>query len=255
MKLFPNRQMMLPLRLLIVLFLCSSFILPALSSEINQNVIPKKQLVISYFDTPFQNMQKAIIAEAYKLAGIDVKFVKTPGKRSLRLSSSGEVDAELNRIGKIDKHYPTLIKVPTPMYPLTGVSLTNKHDIKVESWADLNTHRIGVIRGVPFYEKPTKGMDKIEVSTYLQLFKMMERDRIDIVIGTEFSCRLTLKKYFPLSNNIIIGKVLLKVDTYHYLHEKNKDIVPLIDIQLKKMQKSGRILEIVEEQIIEQANN
>lgn len=253
MKIFPNIQTILLSKLMIVLYLCFSFIIPLSSEEINYKYISKKPIVISYFDTPFQIMQKAIIKEAYKLAGIDVRFVKSPGKRSLKLSSSGAVDAELNRIGKIDKNYPTLIKVPTPMYPLTGVAFSNKHDIKVESWTDLNTYAIGVIRGAPFYEKPTKGMNKTEVETYLQLFKMMEKNRIDIVVGTEFSCRLTLKKYFPSSNIVTIGKVLLKVDTYHYLHEKNKDIVPLIDKQLKKMQKSGRILEIVEEQIIEQA--
>jgi len=215
-------------------------------------VAAEDEMVISYFESPFQNMEKAIISEAYKRAGIPAKFVVMPGKRALLSSSKGIVDAEANRIGAIDAKYPTLVKVPTPMHPLIGVAFAVNPNLKIDKWEDLKPYKIGVLRGVPFYEKPTRDMHRIEVNSYEQLFKMLERGRVDVVIGTTFSGEMTIKKFIPNSRIRAVSKPLLHIDTFHYVHEKNKAIVPLIDKQLKAMSESGRMAEIVSEQMVSQ---
>lgn len=209
----------------------------------------ERHVTLSYFESPFQNLQVDILSEAYKRIGISATFTPFPGARALKMSSTGQLDGETNRIGKIKGKYPTLIQVPVPMHPLIGAAFSMDRSIKIESWEDLKPYDIGVMRGVPFYEKPTEGMDRTYANDYKQLFNMLVHDRVDIVVGTTFSSRKTIAENYPHQEIMKHKANLIYIDTFHYLHEKNKDLVPLIQASLQEMRDSGRIDEIVQENL------
>lgn len=210
-------------------------------------VAGERPLVLAYFESPFQSLHVTILTEAYERIGLSVKFEKLPAKRALLLSGKGVVDGETNRIEKIKDLYPTLIQVPVPLHPLIGAAYTKGRELNISSWEDMKPYRIGVLLGVPFYEKPTEGMNRTYAYDYEQLFRMLVQKRVDVVIGTTYSSERTINRNFPDEGISRAGGDLIFFNTFHYLHEKNKDLVPLIQKSLQKMKDSGRIDEVVQE--------
>ena len=75
-----------------------------------------------------QYIGEFILTEAYKYLGIDLTFTTLPAQRALKLSESGEIDGETQRITVIEKSFPTLIRVPTPIsYVDLSVFMTKKN--------------------------------------------------------------------------------------------------------------------------------
>ncbi|MEH6473296.1 MAG: transporter substrate-binding domain-containing protein [Halopseudomonas sp.] len=219
------------------LVLLTLLVLPAAAAE--------RQLTLSYFDSPFQNLHVDIMAEAYQGLDIDVKFINLPSKRALVSSSKGLVDGETNRIGKIKAKFPSLIQIPIPMHPLVGAAYSLDGNLNIKHWQDLKPYRVGVLQGVPFYEKPTQGMNRLYANNYKQLFELLVRGRVDVVVGTTFSSEQTINQQFADAGIIQDGSVLIHIETFHYLHQKNSDLVPAITRALQQMRDSGRIDQIV----------
>ena len=61
-----------------------------------------------------------------------------------------------------------------------------------------------------------------------QLYKMLERDRVDIAVSTEVSAVVLMNK-FNLQSIHLIEPSLQRHNLYHYLHVKNKHYVPMLD--------------------------
>ncbi|WDE02693.1 hypothetical protein [Thalassomonas actiniarum] len=76
-------------------------------------------------NTPDQKVAAQVPKVIYQRLGIAVVFVELPGKRALVESSSGNLDAEAQRIYRIGELYPDLLRVPTS-YMTWGVSAFSK---------------------------------------------------------------------------------------------------------------------------------
>jgi polar amino acid transport system substrate-binding protein len=60
---------------------------------------------------PDQYVGGEMLRVVYARLNIKLEFEDVPGKRALLLSSSGEFDGEIQRIGTLSRDYPTLVKV------------------------------------------------------------------------------------------------------------------------------------------------
>lgn len=206
----------------------------------------ERELVLSAFPGSIhQAVGEPILREAYAKLGVSLKIHMVPAKRALAASSGGATDGEVNRIAKVGKLFPTLLQVGGPVLPLKGTAFVIGGSQNIKTWEDLRPYRIGVVRGVSFSDKPTQGMDRILAKDPAHLFKLLVHSRIDIAITTGLNGRYMIGKYFPDQGIRALEPPLITIDTYHYLHEKNRALIPRVAKVLAEMKERGRIDEII----------
>jgi polar amino acid transport system substrate-binding protein len=186
---------------------------------------------------------KLVLEEAYAQLDIKVEIIPLPGERALRTSNAGKVDGELFRIANIQKRYQNLVVVPTPINVLQGIAFSKKFHPPIQGWESLKPYNLAIQVGIKFAERGTQGMNPILVDSNEQLFKMLDSERIEIIVAAYANGLKTLKK-LKLDSIQALQPPIQEFPLYHYLHKKHAAFVPQIDDVLKGMQQSGRIHEI-----------
>jgi len=185
-------------------------------------------------------ISEEILKEAYSRIGITVTTREFPGERALKMSNSGAVDGEVNRIHGIRKKYANLRMVPVAINAIEGLAFTNKPGIKVRSWEDLRPHKLGLRIGAKYAEYGTAGMQVASVKTNDQVFSMLGKHRTEIAISTRIEGVLTIHK-LGLKNIRLIEPPLVSLELFHFLHKKHEALVPRIRKALEEMAREGRI--------------
>jgi len=128
--------------------------------------------------------------------------------------------------------------------------------IHENGWNALRDYRVGIVRGMKFAEEiDIKNWQNVVVVTGTdQLFKMLERDRIDIAISTKISGLVLIKEH-DLKSAHLLEPAIRRHDLFHYLHEKNKKYIPVLDEVIRAMKESGELDELEENFTAEQLEN
>ena len=202
--------------------------------------------------SPSSLVYSKILEEIYKRAGIPLDFVVRPTERSIVESSNGLIDGELVRIHKVGELYPTLIRVPTPYTFFESTAFSPIPDVlPEEGWNGLSDYRVGMVRGMKHAEWGLKDIEKVvTVNITKQLFDMLQFGRIDIAVTSRISGLYFLKNY-DLKPMYVIEPALQNHDLYHYLHEKNKKYIPVLDETIRAMKKTGELTRLKEKYIAE----
>ena len=191
-------------------------------------------LTMSVFESlPLNIVHSKMLKEIYERAEIPLDFVAIPAERSLSQSTRGIIDGEVVRLHKIGDLYPTLIRVPTSYtsFETSAFSMTQsiQEEIQQDGWNALENYRVGVVRGMKYAEFGLSDTtDIVVLNSAEQLFKMLELNRLDIAITSKVS-GLSLINRFDMQSVHLLSPALQRNDLYHYLHEKNKQYIPLLD--------------------------
>jgi len=210
-------------------------------------------LTISLLEkSPSSLIYSKLLEEIYKRAGIPLEFVVMPTQRSIVESSNGNIDGELVRIHKVGELYPTLIRVPTPFTFFESTAFSKIPDVlPEEGWAGLTDYRVGMVRGMKHAEWGLRDIESVvTVNVTEQLFGMLEYGRIDIAVTSRVSGLYFIKEY-DLQPLYVVKPALQNHDLYHYLHEKNKKYIPILDKTIRAMVESGELIELKEKHINE----
>lgn len=189
------------------------------------------------------DISQIVLAEAYARLGIEISTQIFPAERSLTMSNSGKVDGEVNRIFGIEQNYSNLVRIPVAINWIEGIAYTNSENISITGWESLRPYSIGIRIGTKFAEIGTKGMNVKAITSTDQMFMMLEKFRVDVVISTRIDGMLTSHK-FKLKNISPLDPPLARFKLFHYLHTKHQKMVPRITKILKEMESKGRIREI-----------
>lgn len=178
-----------------------------------------------------------VLKEAYKRLNIEIEYKTFPAKRSLHESNEGKADGEQRRVAGIEKEFPNLIRISTPIAYTHAMAFTKKNGPSINKWADLSELSVGYIKGSVNSEKMIKSKVKESVKNGEQLFMKLDAGRNDVIIYPQIGeCiikRLNLKNIKSTS----IQKTVL----YHYLNKKHQDIIPRVEKVLKELSKEGFI--------------
>ncbi len=220
------------------------------------NIYSMDTIKIAKMESPDHFLAMRVVGAAYIRLNIPIEFIELPGPRALESSSRGEIDGELSRIYSVGEKYPTLIRVPTPIsYFKPSVFSKNKH-IKVNGWSSLKGYDIGFMRGMKYAERGLRDHDpeKLSISVVERhSFLMLSKNRIDIAISSQINGLIILKK-LKLNQIHCLKPPLERLLTYHYLHEKNKKLIPKLDKILKQMVKRGE-MERMREDFLKEISN
>ncbi len=228
----------MPIKLLGLLMLTSSI------------VVAEPLKFAQMVNTPDQIVGAEVLKVIYAKAGISIEIIPLSGRRALLESSEGRLDGEVHRILEIGSAYPDLIKIPTAINYIEPTVFSKNKDFLLAGCSSLKGKLIGRVRGVKYAELCTQGMQNVAIfSDSRNLMKSLSKNIVDYSITAHFNGLVQLKK---LSVNTIIalspplGKRLL----FHYLHKKNKDLIPKLESIISTMAMTGELELIRQQQII-----
>lgn len=194
-------------------------------------------------DTPDQDVGAKLLKVIYSRINIDINIIDYPGIRLTEESTKGRVAGEVHRLYIYGERHSTLIRVTPAINYIQPTAFSNNKNIKIIDWKSLEKYRIGIIKGVVHSEEGTKGMPHVEsVSSIEQLAQMTDTKRIDVFVTDKFNGQVILKK-LKLNNSIepLTPPLHNRIDIYHYLHQKHKDLVPKVEKVIKTMEKNGEL--------------
>lgn len=208
---------------------------------IYSSAIAQDKLIISTgANAPVTRIAENILKQAYHSLGIEVVIAKYPDLRSLISSNAGLADGELMRIRGIDTEYPNLLIVPIPLLQLKGVAYTKDVDLQIVGFESLKPYRVAIQRGIKFAEYGTDGMKRTILNTLEHAFFLLHKKRVDAVITTYIEGIETLNR-LQYEGIKALEPPLITINLYHYLHKRNRALVPKITAALQEMQENGRI--------------
>jgi len=191
-------------------------------------------------------LAKEIVRVAYERIGVGVEFDDLPAQRGLEWANSGRTDGDLARIDGTDKKFVNLIKISTPVTSFKGVVFTKNIERNILSWKDLNGLSIGIIGGIRYSDIGTKGLDRVLARDMHHLFKLLEKEHIDVAVAVLDAGKIEVYQNHGGSNIHTIGQPLFEAPLFHFVHKRNKDLVPQLESVLQKMMETGEIASIRE---------
>lgn len=184
-----------------------------------------------------------IIIETYRRININAEIKNNSWARSISLTNKGIVDAELFRTKMITEKYKNIEIVNEPVLFLELFAFTNKRNISIKTWKDLASYRIAFLRGVKIVEDNTKEYSVVQVDTIEKAFILLDKNKVDIVVAEYITGKKVLKSK-EYKNISILDTPLERVPVYHFVHNKNRELIPLIEMTLKEMMQDGTLYQI-----------
>lgn len=228
-----------------IVFLTIGLFLPSLLNSPGfgqQSARDIKTVKISAIENEhIHEMTKQVVRAVYEKIGVGVEFNDLPARRALGWANAGKTDGALARIDGTEKKFTNLIKISTPVTMFKGVAFTKKIKRDIQSWEDLKGLSVGIISGIRYSDIGTKGLDRIPAKDMTHLFNLLFRDRIEVAIADLDSGKIEIHRNFKSSKIHIIGRPLHSAPLFHFVHKKNKDLVPRLESALRSMLESGRI--------------
>ena len=174
-------------------------------------------------------------------------MIEFPAERSLVIANRGvDVDGELGRITGIHEEYPNLIKIPISIMKVQGMAFSKKLDFPIDGLDSLKPYSIAVMQGSKLGAAITKGMNRHFVPSHELLVRMLEKERVELIVTSKFN-GLRAFKQANITDFKMLQPPLLEMSIYHYLHKKHKNLVPKIYGALKAMQQENRFQNISRE--------
>ncbi|UVO39689.1 transporter substrate-binding domain-containing protein [Bradyrhizobium arachidis] len=219
-----------------IVVVCLSLLTAGTSSA--QSVIRLARIA----DIPDQYVGGEMLRAVYAKLNIKLEFEDVPGKRALALSSSGELDGEIQRIGTLSRDYPTLLQVTPAINYIEPAVFTTKLHFDVDGWNSIRNYSIGIVRGVGSSEAGTRGMDRVTATTGIEnMIRMLDADRFDVMVTDLFSGLVAVRKLNLQARIYPLSPPLERINIYHYLHERHRDLVPKVGQVIAQMQASGEL--------------
>ena len=185
---------------------------------------------------------KPFMQELFKRNHLDVHYQRLPLKRALINANTGVDDGDGPRVRMIGEKFKNLIRLEVPILEISiHAHVKDKNLLAIKSWKDLKTYRVGVRTGTVIQVNNVKKINPkqiIYVSTNKQLFQLLEKDRVDVVVAEKFMSR-GMKKKLGLEH-LKATTSLLHKKMYLYLNKKHKDKVKAFEKTLLEMQKEGK---------------
>ncbi|MEM7192709.1 MAG: transporter substrate-binding domain-containing protein, partial [Pseudomonadota bacterium] len=118
------------------------------------------------------------------------------------------------------------------------------YGIQVGSVDDLNAYNVVRVAGVLHTEAATANVPNVQaVTDPSQMFKMVSAGRADIAMSGYIDGLSKLRK-FGMGDLEALEPPLRELELFHYLHEANADLVPVIDAVVSEMAASGELTEL-----------
>jgi len=222
-----------------------------LTLGLDQNASAQTTMQIAQIKGSYnQLVGKKLLIEIYRRLDIDISFSMMTAKRALSETSSGHKDAEVLRVASVSEKYPSLIRIPTPLYSLKSQVFSRLNpSFEVITVEDMRYLRTVIVRGIMHAEALTEESGSRTVHRLETVTKMMQflaRKRADIALSSRLN-GLAIIQEQQLTDIIPLGKPILVQPLYHYVHEKHRALVPKINAVIQALRNSGELTQLIQQ--------
>lgn len=203
------------------------------------------------FTPPVSTFFNTVLTEVdQRLPNITISFEVLPAERSLVLSNQGTNDGECCRIPVIiGRQYKNLISVDESFFSARFSAFGKTNNTAIRNFADLKPFSVGSVEGWKIAVQKIKEVNPAEVhivTTPEQLFKMIDKDRLDYgVVG--YLSGLKSISNLKLKNINAINPPLIEKPLYLMLHKKHKNLIPEFNKVIAEMNRDGTIKRLYEQ--------
>jgi ABC-type amino acid transport substrate-binding protein len=191
---------------------------------------------------PDQYVGGEILKAVYARLGIAVEFIDMPAQRALVESSSGKVDGAVQGIAKVQDQYPTLLMVKPAINTIEPSAFVSRLRIEVLGWGSIRRYRVGIVRGVGSSEDGTRGMPHVTAFASLDpLMEALAANRVDVAVSDSFSGLAAVRKLGLRGKVSMLSPPLQRIDVYHFLNIRHRELLPRVEDAIAAMQASGEL--------------
>lgn len=231
---------------LILVVLLSSLSKPLLASDLVLNSAHYQPLA----NEARNGFHDQVAREAYKRLGIEIEIQRVPSARSGRNVDMGIDDGNGPRIDGYSKFYPNLVIVPEKVIDFDFVGFTLDPEINPASWEALADLNVGIVTGWKILEvNITDSQSLIKVRDTEQLFNLLARNRVDIVIIERWT-GLYAASQAGIKRLHVVEPPFATKPMYFHLHKKHSDLAYKVADAIREMKIDGTYNQIVEETLL-----
>lgn len=187
-----------------------------------------------------QGFLDQLIAAVFRELGLEAELLiyPTATERAMLNASEGVDDGLAMRVAGLERQYPHLIRVPEPVTVNDFVAFSTRHRFATRNWQSLRPYGVGYISGWKVFEQnvPT-GRDVTQVRDAQQLFTLLARDRVDVVLYERWQ-GLAHTRAMGLAVQVM-EPPLVRTPMYIYLHKKHAALVPRVAQVLARFKNDG----------------
>ncbi len=193
---------------------------------------------------PLSNLQQTgfndlVAKEVFRRAGYDIDILRMPAARALHDLDNGINDADLVRIKKIDKIYSNIRIVPEKIIDFDFVAISKNLEFKPDGWDSLKPYEVGIVSGWRILEVNVKSNISVtRVEDTRQLIKILDNDRVDLVVSERWQARQAIKALAV--NSLTIHEPPIKSnELFLVVHKRHENLIPKLASIIKSMKQDG----------------
>jgi len=200
---------------------------------------------------PFTNagnsgFEDRLLKEIFRRLNRNVVVNFVPAERAMLNLDQGLDDGCLSRITGLAKTYPNIRQIPEVSLERDFVVFSKRAEIAVDDWKSLKPYHVAFITGWKILERNiTEAKSITNVKNGEQLFRLLENDRVDVVVYNRWG-GLQIVKELGLDSVPILEPPLVTVPHYFYLNKKHEQLVPRASRALQEMKRDGSYQEILD---------
>ncbi|MES2125788.1 MAG: hypothetical protein V4463_00825 [Pseudomonadota bacterium] len=180
-----------------------------------------------------------VLKDVYRRLGIELQILAMPPSRVTAMATQGLADGEVNRILAYGDAHPTLIRIE-PALNVWTVSAFYKvgSGPAPRSPADLAGRDVGIVRGIKATADMSSASHVSVAPSSRELMLMLNGNRFEIALDGTPESEFYIRR---LGLQGIASIELNRYPLYHYLHEKHRNLVPVVAREIKKLADSGEL--------------
>jgi len=190
----------------------------------------------------------ALMKEAYKRLGIELRLRELPMRRRLLLADNGTLDGDLARVASVQQEATQLLRVNVPIYQFALKAYRLRRagtDCPASiTMAELNRFRVGLLRGHHAAEEAVAPTAQVPVNSYDEAARQLQRGKIEYALAPPLAFEGALRRAG------VTGFCAMSTDTethalYHMLHRRHAALAARLEQVLGQMQQSGEMSAIL----------
>ncbi|WP_419799104.1 MAG: substrate-binding periplasmic protein [Terasakiella sp.] len=182
---------------------------------------------------------EALLPELLSEAKLEAKIVTIPSRRALVELNEGRIDANGLRLRILEERYPNIIKMDEPVLHIDFIAITKRDNIIVKSWADLAPYKVAYPAGWKIFDVnvPTN-TNVTKVNDHMQLFNLLEIDRVDVVLLSKTIANTLLKNRKDHSF-LLLNPPLHSTPSYLFFHKSRQEEAHKMAVALRRLKANG----------------
>jgi polar amino acid transport system substrate-binding protein len=176
-----------------------------------------------------------------------VQIYDVPSERGLTLLNDGQDDGTLARNAGMSARYPNMVQFSEKALDREYLAYTKRPDIEVSGWDSLAGYSVGIVNGWKILEQNiTAAGVLIRVRDDAQLFRILEEDRVDLVVFNRWG-GLYLLRELQIKGVRALEPPLARREVFFYLHKRHAELAERASEVLREMKRDGSYQQLVDE--------